>query len=166
MGFPLRFLSSLSLCLLALLLHRATVTSGCFSMEREALLDFKAGIHDTHNRLSSWVGQDCCTWKGVTCDTTTGHVVMLDLRNTFDRALRGERMMNSFYIPRQPRLALPSYLPEEPGLELVEANRCPRLVLIREHAAIPPSVKYVSCWSRYHPSFCCPCQLHLLSYRP
>ncbi|CAD5183946.1 unnamed protein product, partial [Musa acuminata subsp. malaccensis] len=98
MGFPLRFLSSLSLCLLALLLHRATVTSGCFSMEREALLDFKAGIHDTHNRLSSWVGQDCCAWEGVICGATTGHVVMLDLRNTNitdDWALRGEGMMNS-----------------------------------------------------------------------
>ncbi|XP_065034843.1 receptor-like protein EIX1 [Musa acuminata AAA Group] len=98
MGFPLRFLSSLSLCLLALLLHRATVTSGCFSMEREALLDFKAGIHDTHNRLSSWVGQDCCAWEGVICGATTGHVVMLDLRNTnitYDWALRGERMNSS-----------------------------------------------------------------------
>ncbi|XP_065035349.1 receptor-like protein EIX2 [Musa acuminata AAA Group] len=98
MGFPLRFLSSLSLCLLALLLHRATVTSGCFSMEREALLDFKAGIHDTHNRLSSWVGQDCCAWAGVIRRPTTGHVVKLDLRNTNftdDWALRGERMMNS-----------------------------------------------------------------------
>ncbi|XP_065035340.1 receptor-like protein EIX1 [Musa acuminata AAA Group] len=92
------FLSSLLLCLLALLLHRATVTSGCFSLEREALLDFKAGIHDTRNRLSSWTGHHCCTWKGVTCDTTTGHVVMLDLRNTNttdDWSLRGEGMMNS-----------------------------------------------------------------------
>ncbi|XP_065034980.1 receptor-like protein EIX2 isoform X1 [Musa acuminata AAA Group] len=95
MGFPLRFLSSLSLCLLALLLHRATVTSGCFSLEREALLDFKAGVRDTRNRLSSWTGHHCCTWKGVTCDTTTGHVVRLDLRNTFDWALRGERMNSS-----------------------------------------------------------------------
>ncbi|XP_009385818.2 receptor-like protein EIX2 [Musa acuminata AAA Group] len=97
MGFPLRFLSSLSLCLLALLLHRATVTSGCFSMEREALLDFKAGIHDTHNRLSSWVGQDCCAWAGVICRATTGHVFKLDLRNTntLDGALRGERMNSS-----------------------------------------------------------------------
>ncbi|XP_065034884.1 receptor-like protein EIX2 [Musa acuminata AAA Group] len=97
MGFPLRFLSSLLLSLLALLLHRATVTSGCFSMEREALLDFKAGIHDTHNRLSSWVGQDCCAWEGVICGATIGHVVMLDLRNTntYDWALRGERMNSS-----------------------------------------------------------------------
>ncbi|XP_009385814.3 receptor-like protein EIX1 isoform X1 [Musa acuminata AAA Group] len=95
MGFPLRFLSSLSLCLLALLLHRATVTSGCFSLEREALLDFKAGIHDTYNRLSSWVGQDCFAWEGVICGATTGHVVRLDLRNTFNRALRGERMNSS-----------------------------------------------------------------------
>uniref|UniRef100_A0A804KR25 Leucine-rich repeat-containing N-terminal plant-type domain-containing protein n=1 Tax=Musa acuminata subsp. malaccensis TaxID=214687 RepID=A0A804KR25_MUSAM len=85
MGFPLRFLSSLSLCLLALLLHRATVTSGCFSMEREALLDFKAGIHDTHNRLSSWVGQDCCAWEGVICGATTGHVKLryLNLSSTY-----------------------------------------------------------------------------------
>ncbi|CAD5183939.1 unnamed protein product, partial [Musa acuminata subsp. malaccensis] len=67
-------------------------------MEREALLDFKAGIHDTHNRLSSWVGQDCCAWEGVICGATTGHVVMLDLRNTNitdDWALRGERMNSS-----------------------------------------------------------------------
>ncbi|XP_065035192.1 receptor-like protein EIX1 [Musa acuminata AAA Group] len=98
MAFPLRFLSSLLLCLLALLLHGAAVTSGCFSMEREALLDFKAGIHDTHNRLSSWVGQDCCAWEGVICGATTGHVVMLDVRNTNitdDWALRGERMNSS-----------------------------------------------------------------------
>ncbi|THU54781.1 hypothetical protein C4D60_Mb10t28780 [Musa balbisiana] len=98
MAFTLSFSSSL-FCLLGILfLHRATVISGCFSMEREALLDFKAGIHDTRNRLSSWTGHHCCTWKGVACDTTTGHVVMLDLRNTNitdDRALRGERMNSS-----------------------------------------------------------------------
>ncbi|THU54780.1 hypothetical protein C4D60_Mb10t28770 [Musa balbisiana] len=93
------FLSSLLLCLLGiLLLHGAAVTGGCFSMEREALLDFKAGVRDTRNRLSSWTGHHCCTWKGVTCDTTTGHVVMLDLRNTNftdDWALRGEGMNSS-----------------------------------------------------------------------
>ncbi|XP_065034876.1 receptor-like protein EIX2 [Musa acuminata AAA Group] len=93
------FFSSLLLCLSGiLLLHGAAVARGCFSMEREALLDFKAGVGDTRNRLSSWTGHHCCTWKGVACDTTTGHVVMLDLRNTNttdDWALRGEGMMNS-----------------------------------------------------------------------
>ncbi|CAL9097666.1 unnamed protein product [Musa textilis] len=99
MAFTLSFSSSLFCLLGILLLHGAAVTSGCFSMEREALLDFKAGIHDTHNRLSSWVGRDCCAWAGgVACDTTTGHVVMLDLRNTNftgDWALRDERMNSS-----------------------------------------------------------------------
>ncbi|CAL9097665.1 unnamed protein product [Musa textilis] len=92
------FFSSLLLCLLGiLLLHGAAVARGCFIMEREALLDFKAGVGDPRNRLSSWTGHHCCTWKGVACDTTTGHVVMLDLRNTntYEWALRGERMNSS-----------------------------------------------------------------------
>ncbi|XP_064989727.1 receptor-like protein EIX1 [Musa acuminata AAA Group] len=110
MAFTLSFSSSL-FCLLGILLHGAAVTGGCFSVEREALLNFKvqlskptygldqhkAGVRDTRNRLSSCTGHHCCTWKGVACDTTTGHFVMLDLRNTntYDRALVGERMMNS-----------------------------------------------------------------------
>ncbi|XP_065035175.1 receptor-like protein EIX1 [Musa acuminata AAA Group] len=98
MAFTLSFSSSLFCLLGILLLHGATVTGGCYSLEREALLDFKAGVGDTRNRLSSWTGHHCCTWKGVACDTTTGHVIMLDLRNTNitdDWALRGEGMMNS-----------------------------------------------------------------------
>ncbi|XP_065035149.1 receptor-like protein EIX2 [Musa acuminata AAA Group] len=101
MAFTLSFSSSLFCLLGILLLHGAAVTGGCFSMEREALLDFKAGVGDTRNRLSSWTGHHCCTWKGVACDTTTGHVVMLDLRNTNitdDRALRGERMNSSLLV--------------------------------------------------------------------
>ncbi|XP_038978127.1 receptor-like protein EIX2 [Phoenix dactylifera] len=50
-------------------------------IERNALLGFKAGLKDPTNRLSSWVGDDCCTWEGVACDNPTGHVVNLDLQN-------------------------------------------------------------------------------------
>ncbi|KAH7669470.1 Non-specific serine/threonine protein kinase protein [Dioscorea alata] len=46
-----------------------------------ALVDFKKHINDPNNKLSSWVGQDCCSWEGVRCDNTTGNVIGLDLRN-------------------------------------------------------------------------------------
>ncbi|XP_065033428.1 uncharacterized protein LOC135665700 isoform X3 [Musa acuminata AAA Group] len=57
------------------------LTSGCIPAERSALLGFKRGLKDPTNRLSSWVGKDCCKWEGVTCSNHTGHVVKLDLHN-------------------------------------------------------------------------------------
>ncbi|KAI7993570.1 putative leucine-rich repeat receptor-like protein kinase [Camellia lanceoleosa] len=53
----------------------------CIASEREALMKIKGNLTDEANRLSSWVGKDCCTWKGVGCSNETGHVVKLDLRN-------------------------------------------------------------------------------------
>ncbi|KAI7994917.1 Receptor-like protein 34 [Camellia lanceoleosa] len=53
----------------------------CIASERKALMKIKGNLEDYANRLSSWVGKDCCTWKGVGCSNKTGHVVKLDLRN-------------------------------------------------------------------------------------
>lgn len=66
--------------------------SGCKEVERAALLAVKAKINDSYNLLSSWEGRDCCSWRGVGCDHTTGHVVKLNLSNrcSTDETLRGE----------------------------------------------------------------------------
>uniref|UniRef100_A0ACD5XDM9 Uncharacterized protein n=1 Tax=Avena sativa TaxID=4498 RepID=A0ACD5XDM9_AVESA len=60
--------------------------AGCVPHEREALLEFKAGItSDPTGQLASWRqdgdNQDCCSWRGVRCSTHTGHVRELRLRN-------------------------------------------------------------------------------------
>ncbi|XP_057958623.1 receptor-like protein EIX1 [Malania oleifera] len=55
----------------------------CRAEEREALIDFKKSLTVPSNRLSSWVGEDCCRWTGVRCHNTTGHVIHLNLSNTF-----------------------------------------------------------------------------------
>ncbi|XP_021984739.1 receptor-like protein EIX1 [Helianthus annuus] len=52
----------------------------CFEHERLALLKFKHSVRDTHDMLSSWVGNDCCQWERVMCDGVTGHVERLHLR--------------------------------------------------------------------------------------
>lgn len=54
---------------------------GCLESEREALIDFKKGLEDPENRLSSWKGSNCCEWRGIHCHNTTGAVLTVDLHN-------------------------------------------------------------------------------------
>ncbi|KAK9665339.1 hypothetical protein RND81_14G105500 [Saponaria officinalis] len=53
----------------------------CLDKERDALLQFKHGIHVDHcGLLASWGGNpDCCHWDGIRCDNDTGTVIGLQL---------------------------------------------------------------------------------------
>ncbi|XP_027343849.1 receptor-like protein 56 [Abrus precatorius] len=60
---------------------QALGTSGCLEEEKDALLKFK-GAYSNDSYLGSWVNEaksNCCAWDGVTCDSSSGHVVALSL---------------------------------------------------------------------------------------
>ncbi|KAF2322525.1 hypothetical protein GH714_017480 [Hevea brasiliensis] len=59
-----------------------SLSAGCIESEREALLQFKFGLKDPSNQLSSWGGDaNCCGWSRVICDNLTSHVIELHLRS-------------------------------------------------------------------------------------
>ena len=58
--------------------------------EQKALIDFKSGLTDPNNRLSSWKGNNYCYWHGIGCENGTGFVVSIDLRNPYPYPLENE----------------------------------------------------------------------------
>ncbi|KAL6143124.1 hypothetical protein ACLB2K_053820 [Fragaria x ananassa] len=60
---------------------------GCMDIERKALLKLREGLSDPSDRLSSWGGVDCCNWRGIGCNKTTGRVESLNLRNPYAEGL-------------------------------------------------------------------------------
>ncbi|KAL7595871.1 hypothetical protein Lser_V15G29012 [Lactuca serriola] len=72
----------------------------CLDKERDALLLFKAPLHDPYDTLSTWTADqhDCCNWSGITCSNQTGHVTKLEL---FGHGLGGEishSLLNLTYL--------------------------------------------------------------------
>ncbi|XP_022772045.1 receptor-like protein 12 [Durio zibethinus] len=74
----------------------SSVQSLCHPNERSALLQFKESFvinnsasssSDAYSKTESWKLEeesgDCCWWKGVDCDNTTGHVIALDLSSCY-----------------------------------------------------------------------------------
>lgn len=55
----------------------------CSKSDLEALFDFKNGLNDPENRLSSWQGSGCCQWHGIGCNNSTTTVIMIDLHNPY-----------------------------------------------------------------------------------
>ncbi|XP_034695753.1 receptor-like protein EIX2 [Vitis riparia] len=53
--------------------------------EQKALIDFKSGLKDPNNRLSSWKGSNYCYWQGISCENGTGFVISIELHNPYPR---------------------------------------------------------------------------------
>ncbi|KAJ0038519.1 hypothetical protein Pint_23930 [Pistacia integerrima] len=60
-----------------------TTFPDCSDNEIEALIDFKSGLEDPEDLLSSWKGKNCCQWRGIRCENITGAVIAIDLQNRY-----------------------------------------------------------------------------------
>lgn len=95
-------MKGVNLLLVLLLVASSTILDGlllssavnsdilCNENEKTALIKFRQGFRNPSQSkiMSSWMlEENCCNWKGVECNYTTGHVISLDLHQQF---LQGE----------------------------------------------------------------------------
>ncbi|XP_025821531.1 receptor-like protein EIX2 [Panicum hallii] len=76
MGLVQKVLTALALWCLII---NTREIAACTAAERGALVAFNASINDPYGRLSSWRGENCCSWSGVRCSKKTSRVIQLDL---------------------------------------------------------------------------------------
>jgi hypothetical protein len=62
-------------------------TKKCVEKERRALLKFRDAINLNREYISSWKGEECCKWRGISCDNFTHHVTSLELSFGFEGKL-------------------------------------------------------------------------------
>ncbi|KAK2632342.1 hypothetical protein EUGRSUZ_L01680 [Eucalyptus grandis] len=74
-------------------------SSICFEEERNALLQLKQSLSDPSHVLSSWNGEDCCRWIGVTCNRANGHVVKLQITSVNENPFltAEESLLDEYY---------------------------------------------------------------------
>ncbi|KEH16821.1 LRR receptor-like kinase family protein, partial [Medicago truncatula] len=66
-------------------------TNKCVETERRALLKFRDAINLNREFISSWKGEDCCKWEGISCNNFTHHVIGLNLEPlNYTKELRGK----------------------------------------------------------------------------
>ncbi|CAL9171799.1 unnamed protein product, partial [Musa hybrid cultivar] len=70
----------------------------CIESERRALLDIRSDMYDSGEIFSTWIGEDCCRWRGVACDNTTSHVIKLDLHYPYSYTDDWDDEVNICYL--------------------------------------------------------------------
>lgn len=91
---------------LIIILELGWSSEGCSAQERSALLQLKHNFFNDPYSLQDWLDEgdnenysDCCQWKRVECNTSTGRVIALDLYHARNREL-GEGYLNaSLFTP-------------------------------------------------------------------
>lgn len=78
-----------ALLLVVLVLAASSAVESCPPSDREALLAFKAALHEPYvGVFKTWQGADCChNWYGVSCDLHSGRVADISLRGVSEEPL-------------------------------------------------------------------------------